>query len=141
MFDEDDLPACSLEPDTDAASAAADEPPESAGRTQASALRDQARAGGLRFEAYLPPVLAEWLLDLIARGVFTDPSEAVFVMLGEQQEFEPHTDLRQELLRRTIEKALADPRPGIPHEVVAAQMEALLASPRPRPALWRRHRR
>jgi hypothetical protein len=43
---------------------------------QAKALREQARAGGLRFEAYLPPDLAEWLLDQIGRGVFVDPSEA-----------------------------------------------------------------
>jgi len=144
VFDEDDLPACSLQPDTDAASApaaAADKPPESAGRTQANALREQARAGGLRFDAYLPPGLAEWLLDLIARGVFTDPSEAVFVMLGEQQQFEPHTDVRRDLFRRRIKEALDDPRPGIPHEVAAAEIEALLAAPRSRPALWRRHRR
>jgi hypothetical protein len=37
---------------------------------QARALREQAGKGGLRFEAYLPPDLAEWLLDLIERGVF-----------------------------------------------------------------------
>jgi len=35
---------------------------------QARALREQAGKGGLRFEAYLPPDLAEWLLDLIERG-------------------------------------------------------------------------
>lgn len=50
---------------------------------QARALRDQAEAGGLRFEVYLPSDLATWLLDKIARGVFADPSEAVFIMLGE----------------------------------------------------------
>ena len=115
-------------------------PPEPTGRALATALQEQARAGGLQFEAYLPPGLAEWLLDLIARGVFTDPSEAVFVMLGEQQELEPHADLRQELLRRTIQEALDDSRPGIPHEEVAAKMEALLAGPRPQPALWPRRR-
>lgn len=29
-------------------------------------------------------------------------------------------------LRAKIEKALADPRPGIPHEVVMAQVQAIL---------------
>ena len=37
---------------------------------QARALHARAEAGGLRFEAYLPPDLATWILDKIARGVF-----------------------------------------------------------------------
>jgi hypothetical protein len=40
---------------------------EAARIAQAEALRDQAGKGGLRFEAYLPPDLAEWLLDIRAR--------------------------------------------------------------------------
>lgn len=43
---------------------------------QAGSLREQARKGGLRFEVFLPSGLAEWVLDLVERGVFTDPSEA-----------------------------------------------------------------
>jgi antitoxin ParD1/3/4 len=66
---------------------------------QARALREQARKGGLRFEAYLPPRLAEWLLDLVEQGVFTDPDEAVFVIRGEHKDLEPHAGLREELLR------------------------------------------
>ena len=65
---------------------------------QARALREQARKGGLRFEAYLPPGLADWLLDLIERGVFADPSDAVFIILGEHRDLEPHSDLRLEVL-------------------------------------------
>jgi antitoxin ParD1/3/4 len=61
---------------------------------QARALREQASKGGLRFEVFLPSGLAEWVLDFVERGVFTDPSEAVFVILGEHQELEPHADLR-----------------------------------------------
>src|SRR3546814_4566187 len=38
-------------------------------RAQAESLREQARAGGLRFEAYLPPALADWLLEPIERGM------------------------------------------------------------------------
>ena len=43
-------------------------------RDHARALREQVRAGGLRFEAYLPPALADWLLDHIERGMFADGS-------------------------------------------------------------------
>jgi hypothetical protein len=40
------------------------------GADQPKALREQAGRGGLRFEAYLPPELADWLLDRIEHGVF-----------------------------------------------------------------------
>ena len=79
---------------------------------QARSLREQARKGGLRFEVYLPPSLAEWLLDLVEKGLFTDPGEAVFVILGEHKDLEPHADLREEILRRTLQAAMDDPRPG-----------------------------
>ena len=82
---------------------------------QATALKEQARKGGLRFEAYLPVGLAEWVLDYVERGVFVDPSEAVFVILGEHKDLEPHADLRQEALKRSIQAANSDAsRPGIP---------------------------
>jgi len=42
---------------------------------QARALKDQARQGGLRFEVFLPPDLAGWILDLVERGVFVDPAK------------------------------------------------------------------
>jgi hypothetical protein len=94
----------------DAAPEAWDGPEAKAARVaQAQALKEPAGKGGLRFEAYLPPGLAEWLLDLIGRGVFTDPSEAVFVILGEHRDLEPHADLRRELLRRSCEAATDGP--------------------------------
>ena len=108
---------------------------------QARQLREQALAGGLRFEAYLPPGLAEWILDLVERGVFIDPSEAVFVILGEHQDLEPHADLRQELLRRTIQAAIDDPSPGIPADEVLEQLRKELAEPRPEPAVWEKELR
>src|ERR1019366_7342507 len=80
---------------------------------QAKALKEQARNGGLRFEAYLPLDLATWVLDFVERGVFVDPSEAVFVILGEHKDLEPHADLRDELLRRSVQAAIDDPRPPI----------------------------
>jgi hypothetical protein len=70
---------------------------------QAQALRKQAQEGGLRFDVYLPPQLADWLLGLIERGVFTGPDEAAFVILAEHRELEPHADLRRELLKRIIQ--------------------------------------
>src|SRR3546814_6817728 len=65
-------------------------------RDQAKALREQARAGGLRFEAYLPGDMADWLLAQVERGHFVDPSEAVFAIVQNFIEMEPHRDLRDE---------------------------------------------
>jgi len=97
-------------------------------RAYATTLREQARLGGLRFESYLPSELAEWLLAKIESGVFADPSEAVFVMLGEQHDLEPHTDLRHELERRCLQASLDDPRPRIPHEEVKTLLKRLIAA-------------
>ena len=114
--------------------------PQAAARriAQARALREQARAGGLHFEVYLPSGLADRLLGHIERGTFRDPGEAVFVMLGEQEELEAHPDLREELLRRGIQAAIDDPRPGIPAEEVKAYFEKLMEERRPEPAVWRK---
>jgi len=106
---------------------------------QARALREQAGKGGLRFEAYLPPDLAEWLLDLIERGVFADPSAAVFVMLGEHRDLEPHVDLRHELLQRTVQAAIDDPRPSLSGNEVETQLRELGDTPLPEAAIWRKY--
>jgi hypothetical protein len=103
---------------------------------QAKRLRDEAANGGLRFEAYLPPDLAVWLLDRIEQGVFLDPSEAAFVLLGEAHELEPHADLRNELLKRSIQVAIDDPRPGFTSHEVMAKLREKLEKPRPEPAKW-----
>jgi len=105
-------------------------------KAQAKALREQARLGGLRFEAYLPPTIADWLLDHVECGTFRDPSEAVFVLLGEQQELEPHADLRREFLKRRIQARLDDPRPGIRADEVFARLEKMFDEPRSKPAVW-----
>jgi Arc/MetJ-type ribon-helix-helix transcriptional regulator len=110
------------------------------GALQAAVLREKAAGGGIVFEAYLPPQLASWILDKVASGVFANPSEAVFVILGEHHALEPHADLREELLRRSIQAAIDDPRPGIPAEEVEREMEQRLAAPRPEPAVWRGRR-
>lgn len=105
---------------------------------QARALREQASKGGLRFEVFLPSGLAEWLLDFVERGVFTDPSKAVFVILGEHRELEPHADLREEILRRTLQARMDDPHPGFTLDEVKEHFDKLLSEPRAEPAVWRR---
>src|SRR3546814_18305463 len=71
-----------------------------AARDQAKALREQARAGGQRFEAYLPGDMADWLLAQVERGPFVDPSEAVFALVPKFIEMEPHPDFRATLFGR-----------------------------------------
>jgi len=103
---------------------------------QAKALRERAKDGGLCFSAYLPPRLADWLLGLVERGVFADPSEAAFVIFGQYRELEPHTDLRRELLNRSLQAAIDDPRPCIPAEEVFQNLRERLASPQQPAAVW-----
>lgn len=103
---------------------------------QAQVVRDAATEGGLRFQAYLPPELALWLLDRIEQCMFIDPSEAVFVLLDEARELEPHSDLRQELLKRRILSAADDPRPSIPADEFMAKFEATRKKLQPEPAVW-----
>ena len=73
---------------------------------QARSLKEIAQKGGLRFEVYLTPGLAEWILDMVEHGDFIDPSEAVFVFMEQAQEIEPHDDLKEEILRRRLQKGL-----------------------------------
>jgi Arc/MetJ-type ribon-helix-helix transcriptional regulator len=124
---------------TEATPDAWDSPEATAARiAQARAVREQAGKGGVRFEAYLPPDLAEWLLDLIERGVFVDPSEAVFVILGEHRDLEPHADLRRELLSRSLQTAIDDPRPPLSGDEVEKHLQEMINTPRPEPAVWRK---
>ena len=102
---------------------------------QAKALRVQAEKGERRFSAYLPPGLADWLLGLIEKGTFHDSSEAVFVILGEHRDLDPHTDLRREILARSLQATIDDPSPSIPAEEVFKDLRELRASPL-EPAVW-----
>lgn len=76
---------------------------------QAKALKDQAATGGLEFRVFLPSGLAEWVLNLVEQGVFLDPSEAVFVLMQQAKELEPHDDLKEEILRRTLDSRSSGP--------------------------------
>jgi hypothetical protein len=95
----------------------------------------------LRFEAYLPPELALWLLDRIEQGKFLDPSEAVFVILGEHEELEPHADLRRELFKRRIQADDDDPRPGISGEEMMERLRQASKEARQEPARWEKRPR
>jgi hypothetical protein len=107
-----------------------------AAREQARALREQACAGGLQFEAFLPSMLADWLLQHIESGHFADPAEAMFVMAGLFRDLEPHQDLRDELLRRKLQAAMDDPRPAKAASEVFDALERRYAEPLPPPARW-----
>lgn len=107
-------------------------------RAQAAALRDQAREGGLRFEAYLPPALADWMLERIERGTFADPSEAVFAIVGNFRELEPHHDLRDALLGRMLDASAAELGSARPADAVFAELREEMARPRPEPARWQK---
>jgi len=107
-------------------------------RDQAKALREQARAGGLQFEAFLPTSLADWLLERIERGMFASPAEAVFAIFTEARELEPHRDLRDEVLRRMIDAARANLESALPHDEAMAELREEMARLRPEPARWQR---
>ncbi len=53
--------------------------------------------------------LADWILEKVENGVFIDPSEAVFYLLQEVKELEPHHDLRKQLLQRKLDEAQKGP--------------------------------
>jgi antitoxin ParD1/3/4 len=61
---------------------------------------------------------------------------AVFVLLGEHVDLEPHTDLRQELLRRSLDAAINDSRPSIPAEQVHIELREKMTAPLLEPAVW-----
>jgi antitoxin ParD1/3/4 len=107
-------------------------------RDQAGRLREQARVGGLRFEAYLPPDMADWLLERVERGDFVDPSEAVFAIVWNFIDLEPHRDLRDELMRRILERSFEDVKAGRVHDAdeVFDELERKMAEPQPEPARW-----
>jgi len=57
-----------------------------------ASVRRQAAAGGLRFEAYLPPGLAEWVIRILQKGIDSMkegggiPAEEVMARLRKKME-------------------------------------------------------
>ena len=105
---------------------------------QAQALKPVAAESGMWFEAYLTPDLAEWVLGLVEKGVFLDPGEAMYCFMREAKELDPHSDLKEELLRRKI--AEAEKGEFIPIEDVKTHIAELKErhKTRPEPARWQK---
>jgi hypothetical protein len=106
---------------------------------QARRLKDQAKTGGLKFEAYLTPDLAGWVLDMVEEGIFVDPCEAIFVYMGQAKDIEPHDDLKEEILRRRIQEGIDDAEGG--RTYTADEVKQHLEEVRRRraaPAVWKK---
>jgi len=103
-----------------------------------ASVRRQAAKGGLTFEAYLPPALAEWVIGLVEHEVFHSPSEAVFIAMQSFQELDEHLDLKQALLNRAIQKGIdaAEEGGGNPAEEVMERLRKAMEEPRAEPAVW-----
>jgi hypothetical protein len=108
-----------------------------ANKAQATELRPQAVEHGLRFDGYLVPSVAEWVLAEVEHGRFLDPSEAVFVAMQVFIEMQSYPDLREELLRREIRKSLADEAPGLSGDEVRAKLNETMKRARDhKPPMW-----
>lgn len=104
---------------------------------QAARLKDAAAKAGLDFEAHLTSEAATWALRAIEAGKFISPAELVWVAVQQFIEMQAHPDLGTELLRRQLQEAMDDPRPGIPGEEVMAHLKARIAErARHEPARW-----
>ncbi|MEC5293759.1 hypothetical protein VSX64_24855, partial [Aurantimonas sp. C2-6-R+9] len=57
------------------------------------------------------------------------------------EDLEPHADLRRELLKRSIQAAADDPRPGISGEEMKALLREKRKEPLPAPARWEKRSR
>jgi antitoxin ParD1/3/4 len=103
-----------------------------------TSVRRQAAEGGLRFEAYLPPSLAEWVISLVEQEIFLSPSEAVFVAMQSFRELDQHPDVKRELLERTLQNrvASAEEEGGMPAREVITRLRQVAEGPRAEPAVW-----
>lgn len=75
---------------------------------RAGLLRQQASDGGLKFEAYLPSGLAEWVLDMVEKGIFRDPAEAVFVYMSQAQDISEVPGLGDLIEEKIIEDRIQE---------------------------------
>jgi antitoxin ParD1/3/4 len=107
-------------------------------KKDSASVRRQAAAGGLKFEAYLPPRLAEWVISLVEQEVFHSPAEAVFVAMQSFRELEDHPEVKQALLASMIQKGIdsMEEGGGMPTEEVMARLRKKLEGPRAEPAVW-----
>lgn len=104
---------------------------------EAARLLAQASRGGLRFDAYFGPADAAWALGEIERGRILSPSDVVFVATQVFRELQNYPDLKEELLRREIQKAIDDPRPSAPAKEAFARLKRKMAEmEKHKPAVW-----
>ena len=75
---------------------------------RARLLGKQASEGGLKFETYLPSGLAEWVLDMVEKGIFQDPAEAVFVYMSQAQDISEVPGLGQMIEGEIIQERIAE---------------------------------
>ena len=95
-------------------------------------------AGGLRFEVYLPPPLASWVIKLVEQGVFNSPSEAIFVAMQTFEDLEQHPEVKREFLRAVLAYASKEAEEGNVYtaEEVTERLEKLKTQPSSEPAVW-----
>jgi len=111
-------------------------PPERVDK--AAELRAQAQIGGLYFIAYLPPAFAGWLLDHIEDGLFANPKEAIFALVGHYREREPYGATREELLRcACMAMCFDDPTLTLPKGNYTEHVQNLFDTPPAKAAIWR----
>ena len=103
-------------------------------------FQKQVAAGGLRFEAYLPPPLASWVIELVEQGVFNSPSEAVFVAMQTFEDLDQHREVKRELLGAVLAYASKEAEEGNVYTAgeVMARLEKRKSQPPSEPAVWDR---
>ena len=79
---------------------------------QAQALRAQAAEHGLRCDAFLVPSMAEWVLDMVERGDFVDPSEAIHTFMLQARELQKYPDIQRDMLNNKLDEGIATAERG-----------------------------
>lgn len=104
---------------------------------QARSLKERACTGGLKFQAYLAPEIALWVLDKIEHNIFIDPGEAVSEYMKQAKDIDPYDDIKAEILKRILLEAEDDIRHGQIYtaEEVWQQIEDLRENAT-KPAVW-----
>ncbi len=111
---------------------------------QVQKIKKQVSQGGLRFEVYLPPGMAEWVLDMVEKGRFLDPSEAVFVFMGLAKDIDAYpdlyNDLHGEILKRRVKESEEDIGKGkyYTHEELKKHIKERLSN-KTEPAVWEKN--
>lgn len=103
---------------------------------QANSLLEKVNQGsGMSFDAFVTSDLAQWLLEKVKHGDFVDPGEAIYYLLQEVKELEPHQDLRQELLKRQLEESSKGP--FLDGQEVMRNLQEKMNEPLPETVTWK----